>query len=88
MGAERFYVSDTNPNDQLGGGGCVCSEHKHVDCKGPYAIFNHTETDNNLSPHVVLSLECAAAFCAQAEDPDNILAAGEKDHCEPVPDVL
>jgi hypothetical protein len=25
MGAERFFVSEINPNDQIGGGGCACS---------------------------------------------------------------
>jgi hypothetical protein len=56
-----FFVSDNNPNDGIGGGGCVCHPTKCLDCKGPYAIFPATETDNNSSPHVVLSLGCAKA---------------------------
>lgn len=85
--SERFLVSETNPNDQIGGGGCVCSETKCVDCEGPYAIFYATEQGNNASPHVVLSLGCAQAF---AEYQGEIHAAGEKDHCEPPaePDTL
>jgi hypothetical protein len=73
-----FFVSDNNPNDGIGGGGCVCHPTKCLDCKGPYAIFPATETDNNSSPHVVLSLGCAKAFVAKAKKGD-ALAAGETD---------
>lgn len=79
-----FFISDNNPNDGIGGGGCVCSPLKHEDCKGPFAIFPGTETDSNLSPHVVLSLSCAKAFCAKADVAgDDILSSGERDTREP-----
>ena len=66
--SELFFLSSTNPNDGIGGGGCLCSASKVEGCKGPYAIFPGTETDNNLSPHVVLSLNCATKFLDKAED--------------------
>lgn len=58
-GAQRFFISETNPNDAIGGCGCLCGD-KHVeDRSGPYAVFNHTETDSNSSPHVVICAPCA-----------------------------
>ena len=76
----RFYLSETNPNDGIGGGGCVCSPLKCEDCTGPYAVFPATEMENNLSPHVVISLECAAEALRKAKtDPSSILSAGEAD---------
>lgn len=89
--SERFEISETNPNDQIGGGGCVCGPTKSVDCEGPYALFYATDHDNNASPHVVLSLKCAEAFVRRAtERPETILSAGEKDPCAPLtePDTL
>lgn len=61
MSAERFKITDANPNDAVGGGGCLCGDGKVEGCVGPFAVFFATETDNNLSPHVVLSLHCAEA---------------------------
>jgi hypothetical protein len=59
QGAQRFHISETNPNDAIGGGGCLCSEGRCGDRGGPYAVFYVTETDSNLSPHVVLCAPCA-----------------------------
>lgn len=59
MTAQIFYVSETNPNDNCGGGGCVCSYTKHTDCKPPYIIFPHTEMDEPVSPNVVICGRCA-----------------------------
>lgn len=67
MSAEHFKITDHNPNDDVGGGGCVCGDVKLTGCQGPYAVFYGTETDSNQSPHVVLSLACAKAFVQHAE---------------------
>jgi hypothetical protein len=67
MSAEHFRITDHNPNDDIGGGGCVCGDSKLTGCTGPYAVFYATETDSNLSPHVVLSLACARAFVERAD---------------------
>lgn len=78
MAAERFKISDTNPNDAIGGGGCVCGDNKVEGCVGPYAVFYATETDSMLSPHVVLSLKCAEAFVAKAAKGDFVRAGEAK----------
>ncbi len=77
MGAERFIISEVNPNDVVGGGGCACSERKHEDCGGPFAVFGHQEMANNLSPHLVLCLGCAEAVVTAAADPLEIKYAGQ-----------
>lgn len=88
---ENFFLSDTNPNDAIGGGGCLCSPSKAEDCCGPFAIFPGNETDCNLSPHVVLSLHCATKFLEKAEDAllsGDMPSAGEKDPVRTDEDVL
>jgi hypothetical protein len=75
MSAERFFVSDTNPNVTCGGGGCVCDPGAVSDCSGPFVIFPGPETDNILSPHVVIGAPCLRA-AAKAIDGE-ILSAGE-----------
>lgn len=76
-GAQRFYLSETNPNDSIGGGGCLCSEGRCEDRGGPYAVFHVTETDSNLSPHVVLCAPCARGVVAAADGDAERLRAGE-----------
>lgn len=81
MGALRFTISEINPNEAVGGGGCACSETKHEDAKGPFLVFPHTETSSNLSPHTVVCAGCVNAACV-ALDPETdteLLAAGEPD---------
>lgn len=74
--SERFTVSSVNPNDSVGGGGCLCSESKVEDCKPPYVIFHVTETSSNLSPHVVGCANCIQK-AAQAIETGEMLSAGE-----------
>lgn len=76
MSLGNFSLSSSNPNDQIGGGGCVCSPTK-TDCAGPYAIFQGTETDSNVSPHVVLSLACAEAFAKRATAEDALATSAD-----------
>lgn len=87
----RGYYSETNPNDGIGGGGCVCSPLKCEDCKGPFVVFPATETDSNQSPHVVISVHCARQIAEgedKAQDEGQILSAGEADPVEVEPDLL
>lgn len=56
--SEQYVIQDVNPNDAVGGGGCLCSESKVEDCKPPYAVFFPTTTESNLSPHVVACQRC------------------------------
>lgn len=81
MGAQRYSISDVNPNEACGGGGCACSPTKNEDAKGPFVIFPASETDSNLSPHVVVCAGCING-AAVALDPDtdtDVLSAGEPD---------
>lgn len=64
---ENFKITQVNPNDDVGGGGCVCSAVKAADCEPPFAVFFGTETDSNLSPHVVICRRCAEAVVEQSE---------------------
>lgn len=55
----QFAISDVNPNDDIGGGGCLhFGEEKSVDCEGPYVIFQNSSTDSTVSPHAVLCARC------------------------------
>lgn len=86
QGAQRFYISETNPNDSIGGGGCLCSEGRCEDRGGPYAVFHVTETDSHLSPHVVLCAPCARGVVGQLDGEQ--IKAGEdvpEDICDFVP---
>ena len=56
----QFTISDTNPNDDTGGGGCACSEVRTDDTHGPFVIFPALETSSNISPHVVI---CEGCIC-------------------------
>lgn len=80
MGAQRFHISDTNPNNGIGGGGCACSELVNPDQAGPFVIFPGTMMDNNLSPHNVVCIGCLCGAVDKAyHDTNEILSAGEDD---------
>lgn len=76
------FISDTNPNDNCGGGGCACSPEKVSDCVGPFAIFPNVDTDWHLSPNFVVGARCLRA-AAKALDGE-VLSAGER----PAADVV
>lgn len=60
MAAQQFSVSDVNPNDTAGGGGCACDDNMHQsDCKPPYIVFHDSTMDNPLSPYCVVCSMCA-----------------------------
>lgn len=55
----QYTVAPENPNELVGGGGCLGNgDSKHEDCKGPYVIFQTVETASNQSPHAVLCYAC------------------------------
>lgn len=81
---ERFKVVQENPNDRIGGGGCVCGDSKVEGCDPPYAVFYATETDNNLSPHVVVCRSCAEAFVTASEPEDDSITDAEVVDDKPV----
>lgn len=63
---QLFFVTAENPNDVCGGGGCACSELQNNDCQPPFIVFPGTQTDNYLSPHVVVCTRCAEEGVEQA----------------------
>ena len=69
MAYQQFIVSDHNPNDTHGGGGCICDSAKQYDCKPPYIVAYGNEMDSGVSPHVVVCQNCV---CRMGE-----LLAGE-----------
>jgi hypothetical protein len=75
MSYRMYVVSDTNPNDTTGGGGCICSPVKQQECVAPYAIFPGNDMENIMSPHVVACMDCLTAASASCRG--EILSAGE-----------
>lgn len=77
MSQEACFITDVNPNDTCGGGGCVCSPVKVSDCFPPYAVFPGNDMENPLSPHVVICMKCLEAATGKAAL--EVLHAGEVD---------
>lgn len=75
MTHKLMFASDANPNDTTGGGGCVCSPERQIDCKPPYVLLPGNEMDGIASPHVVMCKGCAEYAVKLMEG--EILAAGE-----------
>lgn len=86
--SQLFLVSEHNPNEVTGGGGCLCSgPTRGRDCTGPFVVFPATETESNLSPHSVLCFPCLEAAYGQAVSGE-ALAAGEVDSTAELDDEL
>jgi hypothetical protein len=58
MSQGNFQVVATNPNDDVGGGGCICDPLKNTDCQGPFVVIPGNDMDSPLSPHVVIGAKC------------------------------
>jgi hypothetical protein len=79
----QFFISDTNPNVGVGGGGTLGSgAAANEDATGPFIIFPHTTTDSNVSPHSVISFqeftEVYKAMCDYQEEPEVIDSTAEE----------
>lgn len=82
----QFYISDSNPNTEVGGGGCIGQgETRQEDCVGPYVIFPAVSTDSNVSPHVVLCSRCLSELGAAPEEEPAIDIPAED--IEEIPEV-
>lgn len=79
MSLELFKLSSTNPNDSIGGGGCLCHpDGKATGCEPPYVVFERSFIDQDRSPHAVASAICLRAAVKQiAHKGDDIPALGE-----------
>jgi hypothetical protein len=82
--SQNFHIVEINPNDNTGGGGCLCSETKDTDCKPPYAVFYTQEMASNLSPHAVVCATCLNA-ATKALDGE-VQAGGQKNEFIDVPE--
>lgn len=76
MAHGQFVVSDTNPNDTTGGGGCICDPQHQTDCTPPFAIFYGNDMESPASPHVVVCQACFASIGTAFGG--EIKSAGEK----------
>jgi hypothetical protein len=72
-----FHITEVNPNDTTGGGGCICSPSQEIDCVGPYAVFPGNDMENIVSPHVVVGVRCLKAALRSIEE-NEPLSAGER----------
>jgi hypothetical protein len=53
--ASEFTVHETNPNDTIGGGGCLCAGGAiSEDCEGPFINFFRVSTEFDASPYAVI----------------------------------
>lgn len=76
MAHGQFSVTSVNPNDTLGGGGCVCDPRKQVDCKPPYIVCYANDMEDPRSPHVVICQACVGMM--QEKLGGEALVSGEK----------
>ena len=58
MSFQQMIASETNPNNECGGGGCACDGAQQTDCKGPYVVFYGNSMADLNSPHVVMGAAC------------------------------
>lgn len=65
ISACHFSMSDVNPNDAAGFGGCLCSETRLTTQTGPFLVFHGTETDCAQSPFPVICSGCVRAACVK-----------------------
>lgn len=90
MAFQQMYVSTTNPNNTVGGGGCACDPTHQGDCKGPFVVMPGNDMENPLSPHVVMGAACidkahelihggnALALTAATDKPNEILVTPDE----------
>jgi hypothetical protein len=78
MSMSRFTLDRSNPNDRVGGSGCLCKElGKAEGCDGPYVIFHGSTMADPRSPYPVVGVECLNAALQQIRrNPDEIAESG------------
>ena len=84
MAAEQFVVSQVNPNNSVGGGGCVCDEEMQTDCKPPYIVFSHTMMDSVISPHTVMCANCVRIASEKLANDEQLMVGFAGDEPTPV----
>jgi hypothetical protein len=69
---EGYTVHDGNPNDRIGGGGCLATGGKpHEDCAGKWINFFNTQTEYHASPYAAIC-EYHLARVVEGYDEDDV----------------
>lgn len=82
---ENFTISSTNPNQETGGGGCLCYPTGSRDCKPPFVVFHGDELLDPLSPHAVCCKGCLGRAVERMET-EEAIPVGDIPTVEEVPD--
>lgn len=81
MSLANFRVSTVNPNDDVGGAGCLCSpDGRPAECAPPYVVFHTAETASNSSPVAVVCQACVGTANTRLAD---LASETPVDHREP-----
>lgn len=84
MSHALFFLTDTNPNDTTGGGGCLCSEAHDPDTKGPFVVIPSNDMESCISPHVVVCASCYTRLKDLFESGE-VLSSGERGQVTELP---
>ena len=79
MAQGQFQLSEVNPNDSTGGGGCICDVEKQIDCKPPYVVCYGNEMGNPVSPHVVACAACISEMASLVESGEQAVVGNRGD---------
>jgi hypothetical protein len=75
---EWFSVHDVNPNDTVGGGGCMATGGRMgEDCKGPWINFFRVSTEFDASPHSVICAKHLAQV-SRSYRKEELMAGGDE----------
>lgn len=76
--ADFYFVHDTNPNDAIGGGGCLASGARaSEDCSGKWIQFHRVSTEHDASPYAVIC-EHHLAEVANGYEFEDVLSGGDR----------
>lgn len=85
---QGITVHEHNPNDSLGGGGCICSGRlASEECRGPWYNFFRTQTEFHQSPYAVICEYHREALNRAAAE-DEVLTGGDPLPLRPASPVL
>lgn len=79
MAFQQFVISQVNPNNAVGGGGCICDSNEQVDCKPPYVVFYGNSMADMQSPHAVLCKACLDRAQERIETEDALVVGEVED---------
>lgn len=83
MSHQQFSVSERNPNETTGGGGCICDRRKLTDCQGPFIVFSGNRMQDAQSPYPVLCYSCARKAVDRMETEQPLRVGGPEGYRTP-----